>query len=74
MNSGFSLPSMLDHGGNAYATFENDPIFIPLFTAIGFTGTVTIGTGLTAATISTASIASAVSAGGGYLEFDHVRS
>lgn len=35
---------------------RRDPIFTPLFTAIGFTGSITIGT----ATITTASIASAI--------------
>lgn len=56
MNSQFSLLSMLEHGGNAYATFENDPIFTPLFVAAGFTGTLTVGI----FTVSTASIASAI--------------
>ncbi len=39
-----------------YSRYANDPIFTPIFTAIGFTGSITIG----AATISTASIASAI--------------
>ncbi|NHT75091.1 hypothetical protein G8E10_04880 [Rhizobiaceae bacterium CRRU44] len=69
MNSQFSLPSMLEHCGNAYATFENDPIFTPLFVSLGFSTAGILGT-----SISAVSIASAVSAGGGYLEFDHVRS
>ncbi len=56
MNSAFSLPSMLEHGGDAYATFENDPIFTPLFIAAGFTGTMTVGI----FTISTATVASAI--------------
>lgn len=49
-----------------YSQVNADPIFTPLFIAAGFTGTITIGT---FATISTASLASAISAGGGYLEF-----
>lgn len=38
------------------AATRYDPIFTPIFTAIGFTGTITIGT----ATITTASLASAI--------------
>jgi hypothetical protein len=38
------------------AATHYDPIFTPIFTAIGFTGTITIGT----ATITTASLASAI--------------
>lgn len=67
MNRAFSLPSMLEHGGNAYATLEHDPIFTPLFLAAGFSGVGILGTSITAA-----GIASAIAAGGGYLEFRHV--
>jgi hypothetical protein len=50
-----SLPQMLETGGNVYETFLHDPIFTPLFTAIGFS---TVG--IAGTTISAVSIASAV--------------
>lgn len=67
MRSFDSLLNFAENGWTAAAHSHGDPIFTPIFTAIGFTGSISLGIGTAA--ISTASIASAISAGGGYLEF-----
>lgn len=51
-----NLYHFAENGWSAAAQSHGDPIFTPIFTAIGFTGAIQIGT----AAISTASIASAI--------------
>lgn len=51
-----NLYNVAENGWTAAAQSHGDPIFTPLFTAIGFTGAIQIGS----LAISTASIASAI--------------